>query len=339
MNESSMAPAFSLEHADFSHLSIVQWQALHRLAAVSGEIFVTSLLSTATPEQHRAAIQDYIEHELAEANRRVQTPSRPSHFDAIKMETSTYFNDGPDCLPFNLWLREINIAIASRLIKGPMAKVHFLLSRLVGKAKEWALGKLVVSDLASPTLGDIQRDLRLAFEPPQDELRLRADFFSLRQGKLSMRDYVQKTRHLASCMTTQPIDMASQVHVFVFGMKEGMTPYCLTHAEPKPFEEAFALALREDYTVASSYFQAAQQRPRMSGPYQYKLTLLVHLVVAANHLAAKFEVKNTINCYQCGKTGHRAAVCRARAPVSMNTAVSRGDTVSSVVRPQHERFQ
>ncbi|KAE9260013.1 hypothetical protein PF001_g32848 [Phytophthora fragariae] len=47
--------------------------------------------------------------------------------------------------------------------------------------------------------------------------------------------------------------MASQVHVFVFGMREGMTPYCLTRAEPATLEEAFALVLREDYVVTSSY--------------------------------------------------------------------------------------
>ena len=83
--ESSIAPAVSLKHTDFSHLTIVEWQALHRLAAVYGDIFVTSLLSTATPEQQRAAIQDYMVRKLAEENRRVQTPSRTYHHDAIKM--------------------------------------------------------------------------------------------------------------------------------------------------------------------------------------------------------------------------------------------------------------
>ncbi|KAG3079062.1 hypothetical protein PI125_g20803 [Phytophthora idaei] len=46
--------------------------------------------------------------------------------------------------------------------------------------------------------------------------------------------------------------MASQVHVFVFGMREGMPRYYLTRTEPSSLEEAFALALREDYVVAAS---------------------------------------------------------------------------------------
>ena len=57
----------SLKYADFPQLTIVKWQALHRPEAVSGEIFVTPLLSTATPEQHRATIQVYMVRELAEA--------------------------------------------------------------------------------------------------------------------------------------------------------------------------------------------------------------------------------------------------------------------------------
>ncbi|KAE9282873.1 hypothetical protein PF008_g27545 [Phytophthora fragariae] len=81
-----------------------------------------------------------------------------------------------------------------------------------------------------------------------------------------MRDYVQKTRHLVSCIVTNPIDVASQVHVFIFGMREGMTRYCLTRAESSTLEAAFALALREDYTVASSYARALTPDDRASAP-------------------------------------------------------------------------
>ncbi|GMF22239.1 unnamed protein product [Phytophthora lilii] len=83
---------------------------------------------------------------------------------------------------------------------------------------------------------------------------------------MSMRDYLQKWRHLVSCIITNPIDEASQVHVFVFGMREGMTRYCLTRAEPKTLEEAFSIALREDYTVSSSYGRALSEEARVSAP-------------------------------------------------------------------------
>ena len=49
-----------------------------------GEIFVTLLLSTATPDKHRAVIQDCMGHDLTEARQRVSTPSRT--FDAIRLK-------------------------------------------------------------------------------------------------------------------------------------------------------------------------------------------------------------------------------------------------------------
>ncbi|RAW24158.1 hypothetical protein PC110_g19412 [Phytophthora cactorum] len=111
--------------------------------------------------------------------------------------------------------------------------------------------------------------------------------------------------------------MASQVHVFVFGMREGMTRYCLTRAEPSTLEEAFPLALREDYVVASSYAPALSETARESAPE----TMEIDAIAASNSRqrngsrGSGGRNGHSLTCFLCRKPGHRAAVCRAPAPV------------------------
>ncbi|OWY94033.1 polyprotein [Phytophthora megakarya] len=166
---------------------------------------------------------------------------------------------------------------------------------------------------------------------------MRAEFFALKQGKLSMRDYVQKTRHLASCIVTSPVDMASQVHVFVFGMREGMTRYCLTRAEPKSLEEAFALALREDYTVSASYSGQLPADARAAMPEPMKIDAVQAAGNNRQYYSRGGRNSRSLTCHRCGKLGHIAAVCRAPAPV--HAAVAHADDEILVAQPKTDRDQ
>ena len=87
MRESSYfdAPDLFLEHETSPYLTGVEWDALNRLAAISGEAFVMSLMRTATPDRHRLAIHEFMARELAESNRRGLTTSRTSHSDSVTM--------------------------------------------------------------------------------------------------------------------------------------------------------------------------------------------------------------------------------------------------------------
>ena len=70
MSESSYfdAPDLFLEHATFTHLTGVEWDVLNRLAVISGESFVTSLMISANPEVQRLAILEFMARELTESN-------------------------------------------------------------------------------------------------------------------------------------------------------------------------------------------------------------------------------------------------------------------------------
>ena len=82
-----------------------------------------------------------------------------------------------------------------------------------------------------------------------------------------------------------------------FGMQEGMTRYCLTRDEPKTLKKTFALALREDYTVASSYLHATLQRSRTSDPVPMEFDVIDVSRGRGNHSGRDVRSRNMMKCF------------------------------------------
>ena len=99
--------------------------------------------------------------------------------------------------------------------------------RLTEEVKERTLGKLVVNVHAFYTLDLTKVIFWLNFESPQEERMMRSRFLLMRQSKVSMRDYVQMARHLASFIITYLMEMYAQLNVFVHGMREGRLTFPL----------------------------------------------------------------------------------------------------------------
>ncbi|KAG6623240.1 putative Polyprotein [Phytophthora cinnamomi] len=337
MNDTSMndastlggATGMSLEHASFPHLSLFEWEALHRLAAVSGDGVVKTLLTAGTEQQQRLAAQEFMARELADLRQRATTlTSTKNKTDIVKLDVSTYSGEGKGRLHLNRWFCEVDIAIEARQLSTELARTRFLLSKLAGNAKEWALGKLVADASCFPTMASMKADLRLAFEPPQDESVQRSTFLSLKQGHMSMLEYIQRARHLVSCITSHPVDMATQVHVFISGMNAGYQRFYLTRKTPSTLEEAFAVALREDYSVTASQAFDVSRDPAPE-PEPMEVDAIQHYGGRRGPTSSSRATPSPSTrsprpmlCFRCGKPGHRAAVCRAPSPMQANVTIA-----------------
>ncbi|KAG3109958.1 hypothetical protein PI124_g18324 [Phytophthora idaei] len=327
MSGASKATSTSLEHGSFPHLSSIEWEALHRLAAASGEAVIQTLLTAGTEAQQRLAAQEFMARELADLRRRVSTPTpTKSKTDIVKLDVSSYSGEDDGRLHLSRWFCEVGITIEARQLSTELARTRFLLSKLTGKAKEWALGKLVADASCFPTMSAMKANLRLAFELPQDERVQRSAFLSLKQGRMSMLEYIQRARHLISCITTHPVDMATQVHVFTSGMNAGYQRFYMTRKTPPTLEEAFEVALREDYSLMASQAFDVSRAPA-SEPEPMEIDAIRQYNVRRGATSSNPQQRSSprgsrpMKCFGCKKPGHRAAVCRAPALVVANVTI------------------
>ncbi|KAK1946174.1 Retrotransposon-derived protein PEG10 [Phytophthora citrophthora] len=302
---STGTPHMSVTRTDCAHLSDPEWEALQRLSQVIGEAAVATMLRTLSPtEQHGVAL-GYIVKEQRNVAASVASPK--PRVESLKLHVSTYTGKEDETLL--RWLVELDTAVAARRIVDPMSKVAFAMSCLGGRARSWAYGRRLSDPTCFSTYEVFKEELKLAFEPPKNEFRSRAEFLDLQQGKDDVHTFAQRARYLVSNIVANPVDEATKVVTFMKGLRDGPVKTYLFREYPNTLEEAISLAMQEEFSRRQAKLHANAPRParpvvKTGGPEPMDLS-------SATTAGQQQRRNNKVRCYKCSNIGHYARECMA----------------------------
>ncbi|KAK1930273.1 hypothetical protein P3T76_014233 [Phytophthora citrophthora] len=207
-------------------------------------------------QQHGVAL-GYIVKEQRDVAASVASPK--PRVESLKLHVSTYTGKEDETLL--RWLVELDTAVAARRIVDPMSKVAFAMSCLGGRARSWAYGRRLSDPTCFSTYEEFKEELKLAFEPPKNEFRSRAEFLDLQQGKDDVHTFAQRARYLVSNIVANPIDEATKVVTFMKGLRDGPVKTYLFREYPNTLEEAISLAMQEEFSRRQAKLHAKTGGP------------------------------------------------------------------------------
>eukprot|EP00644_Phytophthora_capsici_P009581 jgi/Phyca11/71495/gw1.13.810.1 len=144
------------------------------------------------------------------------------------------------------------MAMGSALLQTEQQRVALAISKLDGRAQEWALTCGTSVDAAFLTWDQLKQQLVHVFAPPNQAYRIRSKFLATRQGKKELMDYVQELRTLIAGMASSPLPEAVAVTVFMGGLRAGADRTEVFRVHPASFKEAVNVALNAEYNFKSA---------------------------------------------------------------------------------------
>ncbi|KAI9995156.1 hypothetical protein PInf_012203 [Phytophthora infestans] len=202
------------------------------------------------------------------------------------------------------------MAVRSALLRSEHRRVALAISRLEGRAREWALACGTSVDAAFPTWDQLKQQLSRVFAPPNQAYRIRSKLLATRQGKKELLDYVQELRMLTAGMAADPLPELVSVTVFMEGLRVSAARTEVFRVHSNAFEEVVNVALNAEHNFRSARpgWSAGSARSS-SGPEPMDLSYAED--EEAEFLAAE-QRAGIRRCFVCSSSKHVRAYCPLR---------------------------
>ncbi|OQR89368.1 hypothetical protein THRCLA_22703 [Thraustotheca clavata] len=222
----------------------------------------------------------------------VPTAIPPVSGSSVKLEVPKFGGTESDQLL--RWILQVSTAANARQITADSMRTVFAMSYLTGRTVEWAYSRKLSDLVCFPSYQNFLDQLKTTFLPPNSDFRHRTRFLACKQGKRSLREFIQELRFLAASITDEAsLPEATRVTVFMNGLNVGAARTQLFRKYPSSFNDAVQIALSEEISdnVANS-----------NGVDPYDMDV--------NNIN-KQTPRSKPTCYNCGRPGHYSRQCRA----------------------------
>ena len=257
---------------------------------------------------YESALGDHIQEIISKkAKGHVDTrPSDEGSYRPKPLMLSVKTFEGKEGENLQLWVREVEMAMSTALLVTESHRVGLAISKLGGRAREWALTCGTSVDEAFPSWHELKAQLMRVFSPPHHAYRVRSRFLSTRQGKKDLLDYVQELRTLIAGMASEPLDEAVTTTIFMEGLRPGAARTEVFRAHPDSFEEAVATAMNAEFNFKSSRLGWNSSYAQSSGPEPMDLSMADN---DEAELRAAGQRRSIRKCFHCGDPSHLRNTC------------------------------